>query len=281
MLRQKLFTVKESNGEIIAETNAPSLAHAIQDLLNNEEDLTGAVIENTTFKNMALHNCTLVNAQFKNVKLFNVGLKGDETKIADLAGVEFINSKLSWNTNMDKASLKGALFIKTESNALQMRHALLEYATISETTFKNSTLIGTNFTSAIVEDSEFTGGTLSNTNWDSATLKNVKFKNVNLLGADLSKAKMENVDFTGANIKNTKFHHSIIKNPTFKKAKNYADATFVYRNGNPFIMYFPETQKGLTKNFAVKALKVEKHNRAPKMLAPKKVSINITQTLNH
>jgi len=174
-------------------------------------NLNGAKLNNTkiyvdtayaNFNNITVNNRTQFNLANNNVihmKMENVDIASTEKFLLpdDIRGVSFKNSTLK-----DKIDFKAGIEIKD----VTFDGADLSNVKMMDITFDNVSFKGTNFTQAILTDSDFT---------KSKSFNQTVFKDAFLNNADLAGMTIDNVNFSGATLSGVKFDKSAINNSTF------------------------------------------------------------------
>ncbi len=172
--------------------------------------LDQAVLYKTVFDNVELEQATFTDSIWDQTRInraHDLSLKG-----ADLS--QFNLSKLDKKyQNFDAIKLRDNSYINIDLDGYQMKGADL-----SNATFNEGTMIGTNFSALLVNredpDGDESSYTTQTSDFSKSTFKDVDLTNAKLKDANLKKASFEDVTFTktifqGASLKNTTFINPI------------------------------------------------------------------------
>jgi len=139
-------------------------------------------------------------------------------------------------TNFERTKLKSIKGKKAKFNSCNMRGALLSFTNLEQADFKGSGMVETNFFRARCYRCKFEGVYMNETNFKFARLQRSNFKNAWLYGADLKYANLQRANFENAWLFNTDLRGADFRNTNLRKIKRRGleNAKFNDRTKLPF-----------------------------------------------
>jgi len=238
--KNQLFVV--SHGKEGARANLSNVN--FKEIILNNKDLRGAILDFSDFENADLRWSILQGAKLRNTKLdkaklFRVNLEG-----ANLRGSSLREASLS------EANLKYTKFSWANMEGSTLKKAYLEKSYLDNTNLQRANFTNANLTNAILRNATLLRANLTNVNLTNAYLGGCNLTGANLTNANLTGAIFNSTHTEGWIIKNVKCDYIFfdkegkLRTPTHR---NFEEGEFeeLYSWFPSFIYYFKDAMHAL------------------------------------
>ena len=185
---------------------------------------TGATFFGATLKGTSFYRANLSQADFRNAKfLYRASLSETIAQQSKFVGADLRNPDgegyVVWgSSDFSRADFTGVDIYNFRCEGCNFDDAIFTDATLTaasfglsiddrpttfrRTTAQNANFFYSNFSKAIIENSDFSGSKSENASFSSATLRNVNFSNANVQLANFDNAILTDVTFKGGTWEN-------------------------------------------------------------------------------
>jgi len=215
-----------------------------KEIILNNKDLRGAILDFSDFENADLRWSILQGAKLRNTKLdkaklFRVNLEGANLRGASLreASLSEANlkyTKFSW-TNMEGSVLKKAYLVNSYLDNTNLQRANFTNANLRDSTLRNATLLRANLTNANLTNAYLGGCNLTGANLTNATLTGAIFNSTHTEGWIIKNIKCDYIFFD---------KEGKLRTPTHR---NFEEGEFeeLYSWFPSFVYYFKDAMHAL------------------------------------
>jgi uncharacterized protein YjbI with pentapeptide repeats len=180
----------------------------------SEQDLTGALFDNTTIFSDGTNGVNLSNTEGTGANLSGISGAVDFRGV-NLTGVNLSSANLS-SANIDDTTIfsNGTVGANLANSSLDLSNADFSNAdfrgvNLTGVNMTDTDLTGATFSSTTIFSDGFTGANLASYNSNGANLKDLNFSTADFRGVNLTGVNLTNSVLTGANIDNTTIFSSV------------------------------------------------------------------------